>query len=93
MVANHSGSKNPAQSVKVVIMIDDATAGSIPTLFKTNGMVAPVNPAIIKFPVMAKNKTKPSITFASYRQAIKKTIKPFAAPLSIPTKNSFNTVP
>ena len=64
-VANHNGSKNPAQSVKVVIIMDDATAGSIPTLFNINGIDAPVKPATIKLPVIAKNKTRPSITLAS----------------------------
>ena len=43
-------------------MMDEATAGSIPTLFSINGMDAPVSPAIIKLPVIAKNNTKPSIT-------------------------------
>ena len=64
-MANQSGNKNPAQSVNVVIMIDDATAGSIPTLFKTNGIDAPVNPATIRLPVIAKNKTSPNIGFES----------------------------
>ena len=64
-VANHSGSRKPAQSVNVVIIMDDATAGSIPTLFNISGMDAPVSPATIKLPVMAQNKTRPSITLAS----------------------------
>jgi hypothetical protein len=65
LLANHSGSKKPIQSVKVVIIIDDATAGSIPTLFNISGIDAPVNPATIRLPVMAKNNTRPSIGFAS----------------------------
>lgn len=36
--------------------MDDATAGSIPTLFNNKGIDAPVKPAIIKLPVMAKKK-------------------------------------
>src|SRR3569833_2051212 len=59
-VANHSGSKKPAQSVKVVIIMDDATAGSIPTRFRIKGMDAPVSPATTRFPVIARKSTKPS---------------------------------
>ena len=64
-MANHNGKKKPAQSVNVVMIMDDATAGSIPTLFNTNGMVAPVKPAIKRLPVMAKNKTTPIIGLPS----------------------------
>ena len=65
LLANHSGRKNPMQSVNVVMIIDDATAGSIPTLFKISGIDAPVKPATIKLPVIAKNNTRPSIGLAS----------------------------
>ena len=55
-------------------MIDDATAGSIPTLFNIRGMDDPVKPAITRLPVIARNNTRPSIGSASYIRAIAKTI-------------------
>ncbi|MNL71934.1 hypothetical protein D3C87_1971670 [compost metagenome] len=67
-------------------------AGSIPTLFKINGIPAPVIPAIIRFPVIARKITKPSSGFPSKKKAKINTIKPFDAPLIKPTVNSFKTV-
>ena len=92
LVANHNGSKKPAQSVKVVIIMDDATAGSIPTLFNTNGIDAPVNPATIRLPVIAKNKTRPSIGFGIIKQGNKKNDQAIGCTIYMPTKNSFKTV-
>jgi hypothetical protein len=64
-VASQSGNRKPAQSVKVVIMIDDATAGSIPNLFNIKGIDAPVRPAITRLPVIARNSTIPSFKLES----------------------------
>ncbi len=58
-----SKSKKPKTSVKVVMMIDEATAGSIPTRFKNRGMAEPAIPAMIKLPVIARKITNPSIGF------------------------------
>lgn len=63
--AKYNGKKKPKQSVNVVMIIDDATAGSIPTRFNNKGIDAPVNPAMIRLPVMAKNNTTPSMGFWS----------------------------
>lgn len=65
LLAKPNSNKKPKTSVKVVIMIDEAIAGSIPILFNINGILAPVKPAIIKLPVIAKKITKPSIKLAS----------------------------
>ena len=73
-------------------MMDDATAGSIPTLFKINGMPAPDKPATIKFAVIAKNITKPNNGVKPKKDATIPTIKPLMAPFIMPTENSFNTV-
>ena len=54
------------------MMMEDAIAGSIPTLFKSNGIPAPVKPAIIKFPVIAKNITKPNKGFHHIKKQIGK---------------------
>ena len=65
LLAKYKGKKKPKQSVKVVMMIDDATAGSIPKRFNNKGIDAPVRPAIMRLPVMAKNNTTPSMGLAS----------------------------
>ncbi|MNT76592.1 hypothetical protein D3C72_2156220 [compost metagenome] len=67
-------------------------AGSIPTLFKISGIPAPVMPAIIRFPVIARKITRPSIGFPSKKKAKINTINPLEAPLIKPTVNSFKTV-
>ena len=61
LLANPNNSKNPHTSVNVVIIIDEAIAGSIPTLLSINGIDDPATPAMIKFPVMAVKITRPSI--------------------------------
>ena len=73
-------------------MIEDAIAGSIPTLFKINGIPAPVIPAINRFPVIARKITTPSIKFLSKNMEKINTIKPVTAPLINPTVNSLSTV-
>ena len=58
-------SKKPNMSVNVVMIIDEAMAGSIPMRLSNKGMDAPVIPATTKLPVIAKKITSPSIVFES----------------------------
>ena len=43
------------------MIIEEAIAGSIPTLFSIRGMVEPEIPAITRLPVIAINITSPSM--------------------------------
>lgn len=62
LLAKPNKRRKPKTSVNVVIMIDDATAGSIPTLFKIRGIAEPEIPAMTRLPVIAMKITNPSIT-------------------------------
>ena len=48
-------------SVNAVNNIEDATAGSKPNFSSMIGTEAPIMPANIRFPSMAKNTTTPNI--------------------------------
>ena len=65
LVAKPKSNKKPNTSVKVVMMIDEAIAGSIPILFRTKGIAEPAIPAMIRLPVIAMKITRPSIGFWS----------------------------
>jgi hypothetical protein len=60
-----NNNKNPKTSVNVVIIIDEAIAGSIPILLRTKGIAEPAIPAMIRLPVIAIKITRPSIGFWS----------------------------
>ncbi len=51
----------PIQSVNVVRMTADATAGSILSHFRVRGMIIPKKLAISRFRIMARHRTIPSI--------------------------------
>lgn len=52
-------------SVNVVMIMDEATAGSIPIRLSNKGIEAPVIPATTKLPVIARKITKPSMGLES----------------------------
>ena len=60
-VARPKKEKKPIQSVRAVRNIDEATAGSILSHFKTRGMIIPKKFAMNRFTIMARPNTIPSI--------------------------------
>ena len=65
LLAKPRRSRKPKTSVKVVIIMEEATAGSIPILLRIRGMAEPEIPAIMRLPVIAIKITRPSIAFWS----------------------------
>ena len=80
--------RNPQTSVKVVTKIEEAMAGSMPNRLSSRGMNAPAKPATKRFPVIARNTTRPSLAAVTQQRGHHTATTPFTAPFTSPASIS-----